>query len=436
MTPARVVAIEILTPLFSGSPSGNLNEQLETRLHSVATKDQGLVKELCYGICRHYLYLRAIARSLMQKPLKTKDGDIELLILMGLYQLEFLRIPDHAAINETVATCTVLKKPWAKGLINAVLRNFLRQREHVLATLSQNIGVSTSHPSWLVETLRQDWPEHYRAILAANNQPAPLTLRINTQKMSRNDYLHLLDQAQINASPCIFAPEGVRLEKPVSIDAIPGFFDGVCSVQDESAQLAASLLQLEAGQKVLDACAAPGGKTCHMLERQPSLQTLVALDKSQARLDKVSDNLKRLQLHATLVVADAADAATWWDGQLFDRILLDAPCSATGIIRRHPDIKWLRNAEDISILADQQLHLLQRLWSTLKPEGLLLYATCSVLKQENENLMMRFLQQEPGAKEQKISAPWGLSTAVGRQILPKPGEHDGFYYACLRKCPS
>lgn len=435
MTPVRVVAIEILSPLFSGSPSGNLNEQLENHLHSVATKDQGLVKELCYGVCRHYLYLREIARALMQKPLKNKDGDIELLILIGLYQLEFLRIPDHAAIHETVTACIALKKSWAKGLINAVLRNFLRQRAHVLATLNQDIGVSTSHPDWLVKTLRQDWPEHYRAILAANNQPAPLTLRINTRKISRNDYLHLLDQAQIGASPCTFAPEGVRTENPLAIDALPGFFDGACSVQDESAQLAATLLQLKAGQRVLDACAAPGGKTCHMLEKQASLQTLVALDKSQARLDKVSDNLKRLQLHAKLIVADAADTATWWDNQFFDRILLDAPCSATGIIRRHPDIKWLRDAEDISILADQQLQLLQQLWPTLKPGGLLLYATCSVLKQENEHLISHFLQEEPSVEEQKITATWGLNRPIGRQILPKPGEYDGFYYACLRKCP-
>lgn len=432
---ARVAAVTILSPLFNERPSGNLSEALERQLPTVPVKDQSLVKELCYGVCRHYRYLRAIAQALMEKPLKAKDQDIELLILLGLYQLEFLRVPDHAALHECVSVCTTLKKTWAKGLVNAVLRQFLRQRTTLLPSLQNDIALRSSHPDWLVEVLRHDWPEHYQTILEANNQPAPLTLRVNRLKVSRDDYHQQLSRAQIAAHPCRFAPEGLCLEKPVATQQLPGFAEGWCSVQDESAQLAAALLQVESGQRVLDTCAAPGGKTCHLLEQPNPPGEVVALDLNPARLQKVQDNLDRLQLTASrLIVADASHR-DWWDGQLFDRILLDAPCSATGIIRRHPDIKLLRHPNDITLLAEQQLQLLRTLWPMLKPGGLLLYATCSVLKEENETVVSRFLAEEHSAQAQKIVAEWGLERPVGRQILPKAGQQDGFYYACLRKYP-
>lgn len=431
---ARVTALAILAPLFNEQPSGNLSEGLERHLPKVASKDQALVKELCYGLCRHYRYLRSIAQGLMEKPLKAKDNDIELLILLGLYQLEFMRIPDHAALHESVNACARLKKPWAKGLVNAVLRQFLRQRNTLLPALTPDIGVQSSHPDWLVDALRHDWPEHYQTILEANNQPAPLTLRVNCLKISRDAYQQQLSQAQLASQACPFAPDALSLETPVATQDLPGFAEGLCSVQDESAQLAAGLLQLENGQRVLDACAAPGGKTCHLLEQAHTLSEVVALDINPTRLQKVQDNLNRLQLQASLLSADAT-RNDWWDGQLFDRILLDAPCSATGIIRRHPDIKWLRRANDIPQLAEQQLQALRNLWPMLKPGGLLLYATCSVLKQENEAVVGRFLAEESSAQDQKIEADWGLACPVGRQILPKPGQQDGFYYACLRKCP-
>ena len=436
MKSSRALAAHILSPLLNDSPSGNLSEQFDIHLQKEHDKDQGLIKELCFGVCRHYLYLQAIAQSLLAKPLKKKDKDIELLILIGLYQLKFLRIPDHAAINETVAGCVALKKPWAKGLINGVLRSFLREQDGIESKVSAELGTQSSHPAWLVERLKQDWPQHYTDILTANNQPAPLSLRVNVHQSTVTAYLKALSDTGIQAQPCDFSKDGLTLEEAVKVEALPGFATGMCSVQDESAQLAAHLLEAEPGQRILDACAAPGGKTCHILEKYPDIGHLVALDKEPSRLEKVRSNLERLNLNAELHAADAADLSSWWDKQAFQRILLDAPCSATGIIRRHPDIKWLRNKEDISTLAQQQLQLLTTLWPTLAPGGILLYATCSVLKQENEHLVAQFLSQTKDAQEIKIEADWGIATTVGRQIFPKPGRQDGFYYARLRKCTS
>lgn len=436
MKSSRALAARILSPLLIDSPSGNLSEQFNIHLKKDHDKNQALIKELCFGVCRHYLYLQAIAQSLLAKPLKKKDKDIELLILIGLYQLKFLRTPDHAAINETVAGCMALKKPWAKGLINGVLRSFLRERENIESRLSAEIGIQTSHPAWLVESLKEDWPQHYTDILAANNQPAPLSLRVNTRQVTAATYLKTLNDAGIQAQACDFASDGLTLEEAVKVEALPGFETGRCSVQDESAQLAAALLEAKPGQRILDACAAPGGKTCHILEQYPDIDHLIALDKDPSRLEKVRSNLERLGLSAELHTANAADLSSWWDKQAFQRILLDAPCSATGIIRRHPDIKWLRHKEDISTLAQQQLQLLTTLWQTLAPGGMLLYATCSVLKQENEHLVARFLSQTKDAQEIEIEAGWGIATTVGRQIFPIPGRQDGFYYARLRKCIS
>ena len=434
MKSSRALAVRILTPLFSDPPSGNLTEQFDIQLKKADDKSHGLIKELCFGTCRHYLYLHNIALSLLSKPLRKKDKDVELLILIGLYQLKFLRTPDHASINETVAACKTLKKPWAKGLINGVLRNFLRQQETLEAGISQEVSIQTSHPDWLVKALQKDWPAHYVDILEANNQPAPLSIRVNARQSSVTPYLTDLNETDIQARPCTFSKDGITLKEAIKVENLPGFDSGRCSIQDESAQLAAELLQAEPGQRVLDACAAPGGKTCHILEMYPEIDQLVALDKVPSRLEKVRSNLTRLGLDAELKAADAADLSAWWDKQAFQRILLDAPCSATGIIRRHPDIKWLRQEQDISTLALQQLQLLQTLWQTLAPGGILLYATCSVLKQENENLVAQFLSLTNDAQEIKIEANWGAPTSVGRQIFPKPGGQDGFYYARLRKC--
>ena len=436
MIQSRVATVQILTQLFDGSKSRNMTDLLAAAQANIELKNQGLVKEMCFGVCRHYLYLKACAEKLMKKPLKKKDLDVELLILIGLYQLEFMRIPDHAAINETVNGCKTLKKPWARGLINAVLRNYLRERSAIYQQLQAHTGTATSHPQWFVDALTENWPEYSQTILAANNQQAPLTLRVNEQKISRALYLKQLAEAEIDATLCKYSTQGITLKQAINVQDIPGFFEGLCSIQDEAAQLAASLLQLAPGQSVLDACCAPGGKTCHILEQYPDIDSLLALDREAHRLEKVQSNLERLQLSAKLTAVDAAETETWWDKKPLDRILLDAPCSATGIIRRHPDIKWLKHAEDIKLLAGQQLRLLNALWPSLAPGGILLYATCSVLKQENEEVVAAFLSSQHDARELPITADWGIAASVGRQLFPEPGGHDGFYYARLTKCAS
>lgn len=392
---------------------------------SLSHQDRALLQELCFGACRFYFRHEALLRDFLPKPLKPKDADVSALLHLGIYQLLHTRIPDHAAIGATVEAANGLKKPWAKGLINGVLRNLQRRlSEFVWQDLP-------NHPDWLARTLRQVWPEHWQAILAANDQRPPFTLRINRANTTREAYLAELRQRGLAAEPCAFALDGITLQQPCPVTDLPGFTEAAVSVQDEAAQLAADLLQLAPGQRVLDACCAPGGKTCHILEREHSLKEVVALDVEAARMTRVEENLRRLNLTATLKVADAADTAAWWDQQPFDRILLDAPCSATGVIRRHPDVKLLRRANDIAKLADLQRRLLDALWSTLKPGGLLVYATCSVLPQENEEQVAAFVAAHSDAEHLPIAADWGIERPYGRQLLPRDGGHDGFYYALL-----
>ena len=285
----------------------------------------------------------------------------------------------------------------------------------------------------MVAKLRHNWPGHWTTILDANNIQAPMTLRVNARRYRREDYLAELARAGIDAEATRFATMGIQLVQPVPVERLPGFADGAVSVQDEAAQLCTGLLDLAPGQRVLDACAAPGGKTCAILEACPALADVVAIDESAERLPRIEDNLARLDLDATLIQADAADLERWWDGRPFDRILLDVPCSATGVIRRHPDIKLLRRESDIVPLAGIQLGLLQAMWSLLAPGGRLVYATCSVFPQENHRIIQRFRTQSPEARLLEPAVDWGLDTGAGRQLLPNPNSHDGFFYAVLEK---
>ncbi|HVV69667.1 MAG TPA: 16S rRNA (cytosine(967)-C(5))-methyltransferase RsmB [Gammaproteobacteria bacterium] len=428
----RTIATKILTEVTENGRS--LTSALSLIDKQPKITEPALIKELCYGVLRWYFRLTALLSELMKQPLKAKDADVSNLLLIGLYQIIYLRIPDHAAVTETVNAVRDLKKPWATGLINAVLRNFLRNHETLQTKLDANPVSRYAHPLWLIKMLQQTYPDAWESILTANNQHPPLCLRVNALQISRDDYLTLLAAHGINAFAVPFAPQGVVLTEPQDVNRLPGFAAGQCSVQDSAAQLAASLLMLAPGQRVLDACAAPGGKTAHIIEQQPNIAALVAVDEDEERLDKAIQNWQRLQLPKQIQwqVANAAQT-TWWDGQLFDRILLDAPCSATGVIRRHSDIKLLREAKDISALAAEQKALLIALWPLLKPGGLLLYATCSILPQENEEVVLGFLREELTAEEQKITASWGLAKSVGRQILPGEQGMDGFYYACLVK---
>lgn len=400
------------------------------RLGDVA--ERALLQELSYGTLRWYPQLDGIVQLLLRKPFKRKDGDVFALLLVGLYQLMHLRVAPHAAVSLSVSAVDDLGKSWAKGLVNAVLRGYLRNP----ALLERACGasdVALAHPGWLLEIFKRDWPQHWQAIAQANNERPPMTLRVNRRLVERDDYAAELKQKSLHAHSVDFAPDALLLDTPVDVLHLPGFAYGWVSVQDAAAQLAAQLLDVQPGERVLDACAAPGGKSAHILERQPALGELVAVDRDAQRMRRVSENLQRLGLQARCVVADAAAPADWWDGRRFDRILLDAPCSATGVIRRHPDIKALRRQSDVTGLAGQQACLLNALWPLLRDGGTLVYATCSVLRDENEMQLLNFLATHADALEIPLAVSWGHACIAGRQILPGEANMDGFYYAALRK---
>lgn len=427
----RLAAAHALAAVLSGKAS--LNSSLPKQLDKVEARDRGLAQDLAFGTARWQPRLSALAERLLQKPFKTADADVEALMLIGLYQLLYSRVPAHAAIGETVGCADKLKKPWAKGLLNAVLRRAQREAEQIFVELERDPVVRTAHPRWLQKSLKAFWPEHWEAICAANNAHPPMILRVNRRHQGRDDYLALLTEAGIEASPCQFSADGIVLAKACDVRELPGFQEGWISVQDEAAQLAAGLLDLAPGQRVLDACCAPGGKTCHLLEAEAGLKAVVAVDLEAKRLVRVRENLDRLGLDAQLIAADGRDTAAWWDGQPFQRILLDAPCSATGVIRRHPDIKLTRQPDDIAALAVLQGELLDALWPTLAVGGILLYATCSTLPTENTEVIEAFLGRTAGARELDLDTQAGLKQAHGRQLLAQEGGHDGFYYAKLIK---
>lgn len=427
----RLAAAKALAAVLNGKAS--LNSSLPTQMDKVEDRDRGFTQDLAFGTARWQPRLSALAAKLLQKPFKAADADVEALLLVGLYQLLYTRVPAHAAIGETVGCADKLKKPWAKALLNAVLRRAQRESEALLAELEHDPVVRTAHPRWLQKSLKTFWPEQWEAICAANNAHPPMILRVNRRHHTRDAYLGLLSEAGIAATPCVYSRDGIILDAAADVRSLPGFAEGWISVQDEAAQLAADLLDLAPGQRVLDACCAPGGKTCHILEAEPELAGVVAVDLEAKRLVRVRENLERLGLSAELIAADGRDTATWWDGKPFQRILLDAPCSATGVIRRHPDIKLTRQPDDIAALAVLQGELLDAMWITLEVGGILLYATCSTLPTENTEVIEAFLARTSGARELDIASQAGIKQPHGRQLLAQEGGHDGFYYAKLIK---
>ena len=427
----RLAAARALAAVLAGKAS--LASSLPTQLERVSDRDKGLVQELAFGTARWQPRLSALALALLSKPFRKADQDVEALLLVGLYQLLYTRIPAHAAIAETVGCATALKKPWAKGLLNAVLRRAQREAETLLPTLEKDPVVLTAHPRWLQKSLKAFWPDDWLAICEANNCHPPFTLRVNQRVTSRDAYLAELLDCGIAGEATPFSKDGITLATACDVTALPGFADGAVSVQDEAAQLAADLLMLEPEQRVLDACCAPGGKTCHILESQAQLREVVAIDLEPQRLERVKANLERLKLKASIVAGDARAVDQWWDGQVFQRILLDAPCSATGVIRRHPDIKLTRQTDDIAALAQLQGELLDALWPTLAENGILLYATCSTLPTENTEVIAAFLQRTSDAQELPFQAAFGKAQPHGKQLLAQVGGHDGFYYARLIK---
>lgn len=424
----RALAAKGLYRVMQGQ---SLSSVLPITLKDCIDGDHAFLRDLLSGSTRFYHRLNAIAKILLNKPFEDEQKILHALLIVGLYQLEYQKTPNHAAINESVNACEALNQPHAKTVINACLRRFLREKEQILPTLDSNPVTLFSHPKWLVKKLQKSWPEKWQSILDENNQPPPFCLRINQRQTDRESYIQSLDNLGLNPKAAKFSPQGIYIN-PCSVDILPKFNQGWVSVQDEAAQLAASLLTPKEGENILDACAAPGGKSAHLLELADI--ELTALELEPKRLVRMQENLARLNLEATLITGDANQPKNWSNsGKLFDKILLDVPCSATGVIRRHPDIKLLRKVSDIEALVIQQANILDSIWALLKEGGRLLYATCSVLKQENEQQMTDFLARTPDAKEINIECSWGIKRQVGRQLFATRQKHDGFYYALVEK---
>ena len=396
-------------------------------------KKAPIVSQICFGSLRNYFLYSKIIEKLLQKPINKKHSDLFNLLIAGLYSLDNLKKPSHACVNESVEASAFLGKSWAKNLINAVLRNYLRKKDSLIEAVSQaSLEVETNHPEWLVALLKKDW-DNWRDLINANNKKGPMTLRVNRQRIKRLDYQKMLEAAQIQSENGLFCEDALTLKEARDVETLPGFSDGLVSVQDEGAQIAVRFMNLLPGLKILDACAAPGGKTCHILETNPDSE-LFAVDKSQERLGLLHDNLKRLSLNAKVINSQLEDFGPM---QKFDRILLDAPCSATGVIRRHPDIKLLRKPDDIGKLTMQQEKLIEHSFNLLAEGGELLYATCSVLRMENDSIVKKFISRNSDAGIKKIDLLDKVGklnfarTKLGVQLFPTPEYHDGFYYSSI-----
>ncbi len=392
-------------------------------------RDRAFVKALCYESCRWFHRLR----FLLDQLVKERIGDLEIfcLALIGLCQLQQLEIQPYAAVYETVEAAN--QKPWAKGLLNAILRRYLRERKRLEAEADRDYEAQFSHPAWLRRRIETTWPRQAESVLEANNRHPPMTIRVNLTRTTLRQYAFRLAQAGLTARPIPGVPSALVLDRPVAVEALPGFAEGLVSVQDGAAQLAPYLLDLRPGQRVLDLCAAPGGKTLHLLEHCPNVREVVAVERSADRIAQLEENVARLgfQGRVRTIQADGRNLEAWWDGEPFDRILLDAPCSATGVIRRHPDIKLLRQEGEIPKLANLQAQLLDAASRCLKPGGQLLYVTCSILAQENHQQIRRWLRRNRSFRMGPLPEKWGHPTGFGLQILPGERDMDGFFYALL-----
>lgn len=424
---SRSVAAQVI---FGVTHEGrSLSQLLPEAFHRLSQQqDKALLQEFCYGTLRWLPQLESLVNERLKKPLKGRYRVVHSLLLVGMFQMLHTRVPAHAAISETVNGCQELNADPMRGLVNAILRGAQRDLTALQQRQYRAPAQQYCHPGWLIKRVQDDYPAQWQHILQANNERAPMWLRVNTQKVDTSHYRQQLEQAGFTVAH--EQQQALCLTQPADVTSLPGFDEGYFAVQDGAAQHAAALLDAQPGERVLDACAAPGGKTAHILERSDAVEVL-ALDVDEQRLQRVTENLQRLQLQAKVVVGDAAQPEQWWDGQPFDRILLDAPCSGTGVIRRHPDIKWLRNAADIGTLAATQQQILDALWLLLKNGGTLLYATCSILKAENSEQISAFLQRHDDAVLDPIAAASG--SEPGWQLLPGQQDMDGFYYARLRK---
>ncbi|MCX7557608.1 16S rRNA (cytosine(967)-C(5))-methyltransferase RsmB [Xanthomonadaceae bacterium JHOS43] len=397
-------------------------------------RDRALCEAICFEAVRWLPRYEFWLTRLLERPLPRAAHTIHGLLLAGLAQLDAMQLADYAAISATAEAARTLRQPRLVGLVNAVLRRFMRERQALHAAAQANAEAASAHPQWLIDALQRDWPQHADALLQHNTEQAPMFLRVNLRRGSRAAYLAKLHEAGIEAIPADdLTSAALRLARPLAPTTLPGWHEGDISVQDLSAQLAAALLDVQSGQRVLDIGAAPGGKTAQILETFPELAELVALDVDAARLSRIETTLSRLQLSAICIAGDGGDPQAWWDGRPFDRILLDAPCSATGVIRRQPDIKWHRRADDIPALVAQQARLLDAAWPMLRPGGRLVYATCSVLRDENDRQIDAFLARTPSAHPLPLPETIGRPAGAGLQHFPQTEGGDGFFYAVLEK---
>jgi 16S rRNA (cytosine967-C5)-methyltransferase len=424
----RLAAAEILLHVVDNGRS--LSDELPKALAEVDPDQQGFLQQLVYGSTRYYFALDELISKIVEKPIKDKERIVHMLLAVGIYQLWQLEVAEHAAINETVEATLATKRKWAKNLINATLRRFQREQESLIAEMRR----TESFPGWLNKRLRLAWPDHHQSICKHSNIPGPMTLRVNRKHNTRDEWLAKADEEGLVCEANAHSSVGVTLVAPAPVFALPGFEQGDVSVQDEAAQMCAEILAPKDGERFLDACAAPGGKTGHLLESADI--EMIALDVDEKRLQRVEENLNRIQQTAILKAADAGELESWWDGEQFDAILLDAPCSGTGVIRRHPDIKLLRKSADIKQLSIVQQNLIVELWKTLKPGGRLLYATCSILPDENSAAVSRFLETHSDASLQTLDLDGDVASDIGVQWLPQPQGHDGFYYALINKAAS
>ena len=420
MNRSQQLAANAVGQVLAGRNLSHALESLWRAQPRLSPQQRAASQDMSYGVLRHYGQLQALLKQLLRQPLD--DSRVTFLLLVALYQLEYGHAVHYAVVDHAVKAAAQLKLPWAKSLVNAVLRNFLRRRTQLLEQIGADEVARYSYPPWWIGRIKQQYPTQWPALLDAGNQRPPMTLRVNQRQSRAPDYLAELARAGIAAR--LLDGSAIVLERPLAVEKLPGFATGAVSVQDYGAQFAAPWLELREGLRVLDACCAPGGKTGHILET--AAVTLTALDQDAKRLERVGENLRRLGLNATLAVGDAAKPDAWWDGQSFDRILADVPCSASGIVRRHADIKWLRREQDVPAFAAQQAAILRGLWPLLAIGGKLLYVTCSIFADENQQQIEAFLQLQTNARQQPLP---GLASG---QLLPCD-QHDGFFYALLEK---
>ncbi|RDS84119.1 16S rRNA (cytosine(967)-C(5))-methyltransferase RsmB [Dyella psychrodurans] len=430
MNDTRALAAQALADVALRGMS--LREAMEQRAPKLSDpRDRALLMALLSDGARWWLRFDAALDHLLDKPLRRKEPEVHALLVLGLVQLEILELQDYAAVAATVEATRALHRPRLSGLVNAILRRWQRERENLLAQLDANAETRHAMPRWLADVIRADWPQQVDAVLADSNREPPLMLRANRRRATRDTVVDALRNAGYGADAHPWLSDAIVLPHSSDVTRMPGFTQGWFAVQDGAAQVAADLADVRDGQRVLDACAAPGGKACHLLERADI--ALTALEFDADRTARIRQNLDRLGLHAEVCVGDAGDPSTWWDGKPFDRILIDAPCSATGVLRRRPDVRLHRRASDIDALVSQQQRILAALWPLLAPGGRLVYVTCSLLRAENEAVVARFLADRNDANAVPVTLPVGQAAATGWQILPGDGDLDGMYYAVLER---